>query len=242
MIPTHSGEGDAGSFPINFSKDLSVRFGEGQEFYIQWRQRFSPEFLKTVFTDGEGWKQVIISSGDRPGHVARACTDLEIVVQNTKQRGFPQVYHSCGVKDGQYEGLVVYRGGVYELQNATKPPCLWQREKFPPCVGYVANQWMTFQVHVKIGTWYKNDKKYHHDSAIQMWVAEEGKPSKLVVDFSPSGDSGGYDIVNLDPADKFGKIWLTPYHTHKSASQDHPTAYTWYDELIISRQRIADPK
>jgi hypothetical protein len=40
---------------------------------------------------------------------------------------------------------------------------------------------------------------------------------------------------------KFGKIWLLPYHTNKSPAQVHPTAFTWYDELIISRTKIADP-
>ncbi len=241
-IPSRSDEGDAGSFPINFSSDLSARFGEGDEFYVQWRQRFSREFLNTHFKNGDGWKQVIISSADRPGHVADACTDLEIVVQNVGQRGFPQLYHSCGVKDGEYEPLVVYRGGVYELQNATKPPCLWNQERMPPCIGYKPDQWMTFQIHVKIGHWYKNDKKYHRDSTVQLWVAEEGKPSKLVIDFGPkSGDSGGYDLVNTDPEDKYGKIWLTPYHTHKDANQEHLVAYTWYEELIVSRNRIPDP-
>jgi hypothetical protein len=29
--------------------------------------------------------------------------------------------------------------------------------------------------------------------------------------------------------------------TNKDSSQVHPTAYLWYDELIISRTRIPDP-
>jgi len=41
---------------------------------------------------------------------------------------------------------------------------------------------------------------------------------------------------------KFGKIWLLPYDTGKDPSQSHPTAFTWYDELIISRTQIADPQ
>jgi|SRR5579864_7989322 len=243
LIPSQSGSGDSGSFSMNFSQDLSAQFGEGDEFYIQWRQRFSPELLSTHFTGGDGWKQVIIADGDKPGRKsADACTQLQIVLQNVSQRGVPQLYHSCGEKDGQYEPLNVYRGGKYEIQNATKPPCLWQEVRVPPCVGYKVNQWMTFQIHVKIGTWYKNDKKYHRDSTIQLWVAEEGKPSQLVIDFSPtSGDAGGYDLANEDPTNKYGKIWLTPYHTHKDGTQVHPTMYTWYDELVISRKRISDP-
>jgi hypothetical protein len=72
-------------------------------------------------------------------------------------------------------------------------------------------------------------------------VANEGQPSKLVIDLSPEKNTG-YDLVNLEPAAKYGKVWLSVYNTNKDASQDHPTAYTWYDELIISKTRIADPK
>jgi hypothetical protein len=39
---------------------------------------------------------------------------------------------------------------------------------------------------------------------------------------------------------KFGKVWLLPYHTGKSAAQVHPTGFMWYDELIISTAQIAD--
>ena len=106
---------------------------------------------------------------------------------------------------------------------------------------YRPDQWMTFQIHVKVGTWYKNDRKYHGDSIVQLWVADEGQPSKLVIDFSPKSDSHGYDLANEDPINKYGKIWLLPYQTHKDPTQVHPICYTWYDELIISRTKIPDP-
>ena len=52
----------------------------------------------------------------------------------------------------------------------------------------------------------------------------------------------GYDLVNdaIGTA-KYGQVWLLPYNTGKDASVAHPETYTWYDDLIISRQRIADP-
>jgi hypothetical protein len=212
-IPTNTGSDTSGSFWQNFSDDLSVQFGEGEEFYVQWRQRFSPEFLNTFYESGGGWKQVIIGEGDRPGKWVASCTQLEVVVQDTEQRGAPEMYHSCGGKDGGYEGL--------------DRQVRWMR--------YRADQWMTFQVSVKIGTWYQNDGKYHEDSRIRLWVAEAGRPSKLAV------NQTHYDIANNDRAARYGKIWLLPYHSRKSPAQRHPTAYTWYDELIISKFRIADP-
>jgi hypothetical protein len=52
----------------------------------------------------------------------------------------------------------------------------------------------------------------------------------------------GYDLVNPDPAnEKCGKVWLLPYNTNKDPASSYPVAYTWYDELLISRNRIADP-
>ena len=61
----------------------------------------------------------------------------------------------------------------------------------------------------KIGAWYKNDDVYHGDSTIQLWVAREHQPSKLMVSLSPEpttlsdikipGSGTGYDLVNSNP-------------------------------------------
>jgi len=68
-----------------------------------------------------------------------------------------------------------------------------------------------------------------------MWSAREGQPSVLVHSWTT------YDLANNNTAAKYGKVWLLPYHTGKSSSQSHPEGYTWYDELIISRNKIPDP-
>lgn len=225
-IPPNSASDTSGSFWLNFADDFSEQFGEGDEFYIQWRQRFSHEFLDTVYVGGGGWKTIIIGEGDRPGHTAYSCTQLELVVNNPYHRGFPSMYHSCGGKDGRYEGL---GGGG----------------------SFYPDEWMAFQVHVKIGTWYKNDRNYHGDSEVQLWVAREGRPSDLAVDWNTDpvtifglripGTGNGFDLANNNPKAKYGKLWLLPYNTHKDPSETHPTAYTWYDELIVSKKRIPDP-
>jgi hypothetical protein len=94
---------------------------------------------------------------------------------------------------------------------------------------------MTFQIHVKIGTWYKGDRRYRSDSTVELWVAAEGKASRSVFRRT------GYDLANDNPSARYGKVWLLPYNTGKSSAQSHPVAYTWYDDLIISRLRIAEP-
>ena len=94
---------------------------------------------------------------------------------------------------------------------------------------------MTFQIQVKVGHWYRNDRRYRRDSTVRLWVAEEGRSSRLAV------DETNYDLANNNPTARYGKLWLLPYHSGKNPAQPHPTAYTWYDELVISRSRIADP-
>lgn len=240
-IKSQSSSGGGGYFWQNFSDDNSIEFGEGEEFYIQWRQRFSHEILDTYFDGSHGFKQMIISEGDRPGYVGRSCGCNEVVVQNQTQRGFPQVYHSCGCKDDKYEPLNIYDPeiGDWLLQNVVN--CRWSVRPYgPPCVMYKPNQWMTFQIRVKIGTWYKNDGNYNRDSTVQLWVAEEGKPSVLVIDFSPENGTG-YDLVTDSAGTKYGKLWLLTFQTGKDPNQVHPDSPTWYDELIISTQRIPDP-
>src|SRR5262249_60935895 len=48
-IPSNVGSDVAGAWFTNFTPDLSYQVGEGQEVYIQWRQRFSTELLATDY-------------------------------------------------------------------------------------------------------------------------------------------------------------------------------------------------
>ena len=209
-LPSGSYASFAGQFYANFTDDLSVQFGAGETFYVQWRQRFSPAFLDNRYRPHNTWKQVIVGEGDRPGARVGSCTQLELVVYR-ESPGTPAMYHSCRGKDGQSEGI-----------------------RQDGAVAYVADQWMTFQLRVSIGTWYRNDRRYRRDSHIELWVAREGEPSRRVI-------SRPYDLANNDPGAKYGKIWLLPYLTGKDHTQKHADAFTWYDELIISRAPIADP-
>jgi hypothetical protein len=256
-IPARAGANTSGFFAMNFTPGTtnqtyasgdprkgpayySIQFGEGEEFYVQWRQRFTPEFLATKYAGGGGWKQIVIGEGDRAGFRATSCTQLELVVNNGSNRGFPQMYHSCGAKDGRYEGLTdtVPRLGRttpdHKLQNAIAG-CLYSSPRVPPCVGYKADKWMTFQMRVKIGTWYRNDKAYHHDSEVDLWVADEGQRSRLVISMRD------YDLANQNPMAKYGKVWLMPYNTGRDPNVTYAETYTWYDDLIVSRVAIPDP-
>ena len=243
-IPSNSGSDSSGSYFTNFSSDLSVQFGENSEFFIQWRQRFSPEFVATKFAGGGGWKQVIIGTGDRPGKWETSCTALETVVQNNLHRGFPQMYNSCegSASHGPYNPFEQPFGAYdFKLQNGRPSPyCLYSQSGssyFAPtgnCFGYVANEWLTFQVRIKTGPRQGNE---FVNSYVTLWIAREGLSSELVIDWGPYNLSAGQPGENQ----RFGKVWLLPYNTGKSSAVSNPTAYTWYDELVISRNKIADP-
>lgn len=240
-IPANSVGGDAGSYFANFSNDLLAQFESGQEFYVQWRQRFSPEFIKP----GAGWKQAIIGTGDQPGHLHSSCTDLEVVLQNSYQRGFAQMYNSCNgsTSHGAYDPFQQPFGNSdFKLQNARPSPyCLYSQGQatpvrfYPPkgnCFGYFANEWMTFLVHIKLGARVKDE---FTNSLVQLWIARERQPSELVINWGPYNLSAGSPTENL----KYGKIWLLPY---SGSSVFANTSYTWYDELIISTRPVPDPK
>ncbi len=243
-IPATSGSDSSGTYFTNFSSDLSVQFGAGQEFYVQWRQRFSPEFITTQYTGGGGFKQIIVGTGDQPGKVYSSCSTLELPLFNYGQTGFPVMYNSCGSSsshgpyDGFYEPLPPYD---FKLQNGrTGKGCLYSQSTtgyFPPngnCFGYFANEWMTFQMHVKIGT---RVGDVFTNSYVTLWMARAGQASELVIQWGPYDLNAGSATDN----ERYGKVWLLPYNTGKSAAVSHPIAYTWYDELIISRNKIADP-
>ena len=259
-IPPNADEGSAGSYFTNFSTDLSTQFGANSEFYVQWAQRFSAEFLAYSDADGNGWKQVDIGTGDQSnGRQFFSCTDTEVVTQNTFYLGFPMMYNSCTGSsshqafDNLFEPFGTFDGGFtdYKLQNGRPSPyCLRSQafsnppaSFFPPlgnCFGYFANEWMTFEVHIKTGPRGSagvpgaspNDEFVN--SYVQLWIAREGQPGQLAISFGP------YNLSAGGPADdqKYGKVWLLPYDTGKDTI--NPVEMdTWYDNLIISTQPIS---
>ena len=243
-IPANSGSDSSGSYFTNFSSDLSVQFDGGQEFFVQWRQRFSPEFVATKFAGGGGWKQVIVGTGDQPNAWFSSCSSLELPVQNTYHRGFPVMYNSCtgSTSHGPYNPFEEAFGTYdFKLQNARPAPyCLYSQSStgyFAPngnCFGYVANEWMTFQMQVKLGPRVGDEFK---GSYVTLWGAREGKASEMLIQWGPYNLSAGSAAENQ----RYGKVWLLPYNTSKDATVTNQVAYTWYDELIISTTRIGDP-
>jgi hypothetical protein len=244
-----SGPDGGGLWFANFSADLGTRFGPGEEFYAQWRQRFSREMMETLFLneDGQGLapKQLIIGPGDtaNPEVWWNSCEAIHLVVQSYYQFRVPIVYNSCtgSTSHPPYEGMYEKMpDGDHLLQNEV----LCKRRSItsggPDCVHWAEEEWMTFQMGVTVGP-RVNDE--FMDSRTRLWIARERQPSVLVLDWKP-GVPGYWPLAGGPPSEdqQFGKIWLTAYMTGKVPNAAHPLCKTWYDELIISTQRIADPK
>lgn len=213
-IPSNSGQNSSGYW----LGDLGAAFGQNSRFYVQWRQRFSQSMVATRFGGG-GWKQIILHR-DGP-----SCASVQVVIQNINQRGVPQGYSDCGA-DGFYvtmpDGDTLVQQGDYN--------CLRRSLRPEDCAEYVPDQWLTFYLDVKVGTYGQPN------SSVTGWVAYEGGPLRKFID-QPNWK---FDF-DSSAADTFRKVQLTPYNTGKSSTLAHPTAYTWYDELIVSRQPIAGP-
>ena len=108
------GASHAGDFTTNLSDDLSVGFGEGETFYVQFRYRVecdllyldcdpeSPDYQTTrrvpKRADGRNtrFKIAILGTGDVPDKSpANSCTDLEIVLDHGEDH-YLSGYHACG--------------------------------------------------------------------------------------------------------------------------------------------------
>ena len=257
-VPSQSGPNAGGTWYGNFSVDLATQFGDNSEFYVQWRQRFDQAFIDTFFQQVGGTaaaiKQVIITTGDQPGKIYNSCEATEVVVTTYGGHRFPVAYNSCagsGSKthppySGFYEPI---GGGDFLLENAVpNPGCTYNAARAsaatavpPGCFSWVADEWLTFQVGITLGP-RDNTTNDFSNSRFRLWAAREGQPSQLLIDWQP-GVKGYFPLAAgpLGQNQQFGKVWLLPYMTSKDATQEHPLAQTWYDEVIISRQIIPDP-
>jgi hypothetical protein len=242
-------QGEPGWFDYNFNSTNTALYGEGQEFYVQFKERVDPQMLNpNEFGGGNftGFKLNIIAEGDSPTVQAGNCsnTPTDFVLISSTDQTFPGMYENCGSTginlnflNAGYDFIQLYGptlpgGGNYLDQPASGCPHYTGQgtpRTDPTCWNFVANEWFTVQEHFKIGTWGSAN------STVDVWMAHQGQPSRLIVNAA--------DIAMADQGpsvtDKFGKIVLLPYAT---ASTWNSTTYAWYDDLIISNHRIPDPE
>jgi len=213
-IPSNSGANSSGYWLGSLGKD----FGPGDTLYFQFRQRFSQSMLSTNFEPGAGWKQFILHPAGMP-----SCTTLQFVMLNQWLQGFPTMYASCGSLNLHKE----LSDGDIRLQQGDVD-CRYRGRA--GCMKYRPDEWITFYFEMKLGAF--GSPSTH----IKAWMGYEGESLKQIVDFPDFRLD--YDSSS---SERLQRIQITPYHTGKDASQSHPTAQTWYDELIVSTQPIPAP-
>ena len=129
---------------------------------------------------------------------------------------------------------------IQDVVNDSAPVyCCYGGDYPNGCWYWTPDEWLTIQMHIKIGTW-----NVAGTSRVRVWAAREDQPSVIVYDSDVGGQSHSFagKLFNNDPANvKYGKLWLLPYNTGKDSAETHPPAYVWYDDLIISTAKIAEP-
>lgn len=209
----------------------SPQFGEGETFYAQYMQRFDEFFFTHTFNGGGGWKQSILGTG---GQEATSCSSLEVVVQNTNQRGFPQMYNSCGTFSPLQVGPI--NGSDFDLQpgmdGTSSDPgdyCSYQSSGsgFPQCFKYRADQWATITQQLTLGT---ISGGVFQNSNVKLWWSWQGEAAVKVFDVD-------WDLV-ASGSEEYGTIWLLPYHTGKDETEVHNETYTWYANVIVATSPI----
>ncbi|MHC4181516.1 MAG: hypothetical protein ACYSWU_28815, partial [Planctomycetota bacterium] len=227
--------------------DFPVAFGPGEPLYIQWRQRFSADFLETEF-DANGWKQLLVHENTSTA----GCSDSGMVGTNSYNRGYPIVYHACNIFHSLVENPVDGDQWEHDLQPGGDNRCLYSwihtdgLDFLEPtddvdelaCVGHLPDQWVTYQLGVHLTAWCteSNYEDCAEDSQIALWVTWQGQPPIRVIDWPLALRA------TTDPAQTaYDSVQLTPYNTNKNSSQNHPPGDVWYDSVIVSRSRIAEP-
>jgi hypothetical protein len=251
--PVGGGSDSFGSWFTHFGVNKTHQLNAGDEIWVQYRVRWSPEMIVAAnWPNGMGFKVKDISFGDLAACNPTAPDSINCptscpaqgatwVTQQYRSGQAPlQNYANCS-GNFAYQGM--YANPPVTIENGAG--CLYPNFPVPPCVVPNANEWYTFKHHIKMGSFNS------FSTTLQTWIGRQGQPTVLVVDCSATAanpcirpDNGaavtGWWLENSGGAQyKIGKIYLHPYMTNLSGALVSGAA--WYDELIISTQDIADP-
>lgn len=188
-------------------------------------------------------------------------SENKIVTQTSGQFRFTKLYHYN--LDGANADMYDDQGFDFYYHDHLTPKGSWsslQQPNLPPNSGtnfpWVADEWMTFQLMVKLGpegtatsvTGSNVTGPVWLNSEVELWCAREGQPQTLCHWYRPG--IGGYEHQNRKPTPgvtndptgpKYGKVNIFPFCTAKGVAQDHPVMTTWVDEVIVSTGFIDDP-
>jgi len=218
----------AGEYIPNTNDGLGGSFGENSTFYVQYAVRFSPEMKSNLAYWDSNWKVAIIHE-DQASCAAKELT----LVNHQGLSNYLWMYKDCGAStfttlpDGQ-------------TWTPSNPPYLSQQGAYfcdygvySNCWSFPTNTWITFYYKVHYGVPGQNN------STFESWYAINGQPYVKWLNILSNFDIGCNGNTPC-PTEVFNNLSLLNYMT--GLTQSAPlTAYTWYDELIVSTQPIAAP-
>jgi hypothetical protein len=195
--------------------------------------------------------QIVLNGGD--------CFTAHLVNPELVPFGF----HRCPADGGtiNFEFTISTPfGNAFNVQNARPNYCLRHTNAFYPsrlnpnqtpnpgtCLTIYPSEWMTHKFAITLGPWglvrqliptgggTPINQYGFQNSRIRFWLGRPGQVSEPVWDFTMGlGTSYVSDFHR-----GYGKIWFTPRGGGEPVT--HPEYYSWYDEVIVSRNDIAEP-
>lgn len=233
--PPHAGANIAGSWAVQSGSLFGQVFSENSTFYIQFRQRFSPEMVTPSSWPNTNWKTVIFHYNNQ------TCGSIELTTSNYYGDPLAQMDTQCGDK----HMFTTLNGASY----TETPPLLQQQGDFMQCAYgatnatncffFPANEWVTMYYKIHVGTWDQPN------STVEAFVARAGSTTYKqwikVPNFPLSCDT---DPCTASPGKQQGynNLTFTPYMTGLATTVGpSTTAHMWIDELIVSSQPIVAP-
>ena len=231
--PPHAGQNIAGGWMPQSNDGLGRLFGQNSTFYVQFRQRFSPEMLSNNWNGY--WKTVIFH------HNQKSCGSIELATQRHYGNPMVTMYTDCGGRN--------FFTALDGSRLTNSPPLLLHQGDYRceygsinsnDCFFISTNEWLTFYYKVTVGTWDQPN------SMVEAWVAREGSSQyrqfirvpnlSLSCNASSCTTSPGRD-------EGYNNITFTPYMTGLPSNSGRAgvTSSVWYDELIVSTQPIPAP-
>jgi len=234
--PPHAGANISGSWTLQNDTLFGRTFSENSTFYIQFRQRLSPEMTSNSW-NGSTWKTVIFHYNNA------TCAAIELTSSNYYGSPLAQMNTDCGAR-GMYttlDGLLWTASPPLLQQQGDFMLCAYGATTAANCFYWKPNDWTTVYYKIHIGTWDQPN------STIEVFAAVEGTTTyKQYIKVPNMRLSCNSDPCTAAPGKQQGynNLTFTPYMTALGAN-DGPagvTAHMWIDELIISTSPIPAPQ
>ena len=222
-----------GTWQTRFSDDDSLLFGENSEFYIQFGMQHDGYYTHPNINGPK-----ISFFGCNGGQAVGSSGDILTVIFNTAGGSGKPFFYTYRPDTGTW-GL-----GDYETQFGTGSiqlncPYPWSG---PNCYSIAPNAKYYFQFGVQVFNKRADLGNNAWNARVRCWMTFPDGTTKLIVDYDPATTLNYYPLPAdpTTPGQKFGKFEFLTYLSH-GADGTHPSFKVWFDQLILSTQRIPDP-